>query len=113
MKNGFVLFMLVLVMASCSTPQLYSWYDYENATYQYSKRRTDKLQKEVIRQYQQITEYQSDIRRQVPPGMYAEYGYLLVKTGKRQEGLSYLKKEIELYPESEVYISRIIKHLEE
>lgn len=48
----------------------------------------------------------------VPPGLYAEYGYLLYKTGKKDEGLSFLRQEIKLYPESERYISRIIKQIE-
>ncbi len=48
----------------------------------------------------------------VPPGLYAEYGYLLYKTGKKDEGLTFLKQEITAYPESEKYISRIIKQLE-
>ena len=44
--------------------------------------------------------------------MYAEYGYLLYKTGKKEEGIEFLKQEMELYPESEKYISRIVKQLE-
>lgn len=32
--------------------------------------------------------------------------------GKKEEGLNYLKQEMKLYPESETYISRIIKQLE-
>jgi len=48
----------------------------------------------------------------VQPGICAEYGYLLIKQGKREEGLQLLKKEIELYPESKVFITRIIKQFE-
>lgn len=48
----------------------------------------------------------------VPPGLYAEYGYMLYRTGKKEEGLSFLRTEIKTYPESEKYISRIIKQLE-
>jgi hypothetical protein len=33
-------------------------------------------------------------------------------TGKQEEGLKFLKEEIKLYPESEKYISRIVKQLE-
>ena len=91
---------------------LYSWYDYEDATYQYHKRSTEELQVKVLEQYKKITEKQRGVRGVVPPGMYAEYGYLLYKTGKKDEGLSFLKKEVELYPESDTYISRIIKQLE-
>lgn len=104
---------LVLTLSSCgSTSTLYSWYDYEDIAYQYNKRTTEELQAKVLEQYKKVTDKQKGVRGVVPPGMYAEYGYLLCKTGKNEEGLSFMKKEIELYPESEVYISRIIKQLE-
>lgn len=104
---------VLITITSCTTNQtLYSWYGYEDATYQYSKKSTEELQVKVLEQYQKITDNQKGLRKVVPPGMYAEYGYLLYKTGKTEEGLSFLKKEIELYPESDTYISRIIKQLE-
>lgn len=104
---------VLLTVSSCTTTKtLYSWYDYEDVTYQYSKKSTEELQVKVLEQYKKITERQKGVRGVVPPGMYAEYGYLLYKTGKKDEGLSFLKKEVELYPESDTYISRIIKQLE-
>ncbi len=104
---------MTLAFTSCSsTKTLYSWYDYENMAYEYNKEPTEKLQVEVLEQFKKITDKQKGIRGVVPPGMYAEYGYLLYKTGKKTEGIDFLKKEIELYPESETYISRIIKQLE-
>ena len=99
-------------MSCGSTKSLYSWYDYEDVTYQYSKKSTEELQVKVLEQYKKVTDKQKGVRGVVPPGLYAEYGYLLCKTGKKEEGLSFLKKETELYPESEKYISRIIKQLE-
>ena len=102
----------IAVSACTTTTTLYSWYDYEDATYQYSKKTTEKLQVKVLEQYKKITDKQKGIRGVVPPGTYAEYGYLLYKTGKKDEGMAFLKKEIELYPESDTYISRIIKQLE-
>lgn len=104
----------MFLLASCSTTKpLYSWYNYEDVTYQYSKKTTEELQVKVLEQYQKITTRQKDLRKVVPPGMYAEYGFLLYKTGKKEEGLSFLKQEVKLYPESEKYISRIIKQLEQ
>ena len=101
-----------LFLTSCMAPtNLYTWYDYEESTYQYSKKHTDKLQERVLAQYKKM-EKQKGIRKVVPPGLNAEYGFMLCKLGKTEEGLSYLKKEIELYPESSKYISRIIKQLE-
>lgn len=104
---------IAFISTSCnSTQNLYSWYNYEDATYQYSKKQTEELQAKVLEQYKKITENQKGVRGVVPPGMYAEYGYLLCKSGKKTEGLGFLKKEIELYPESKAFISRIIKQFE-
>lgn len=113
MKKILLALLAIMTIMSCTTTStLYSWYDYENITYQYSKKRTDELQIKVLEQYQKLAEKQKGTRGVVPPGLNAEYGYLLYKTGKQEEGLKLLKEEINLYPESEKYISRIIKQLE-
>lgn len=113
MRRIFLAVFAVAMLSSCTTTQtLYSWYNYEDATYQYSKRTTEELQVKVIEQYKKLAEKQIDARGVVPPGLNSEYGFLLYKTGKKEEGLKYLKQEVALYPESEVYISRIIKQLE-
>lgn len=104
----------ILALASCSsTKKMYSWHNYEDITYKYSKKSTEELQVKLLEEYKDITENQKGLRGVVPPGMYAEYGYLLCKTGKKDEGLSFLQEEIRLYPESEKYVSRIIKQLEQ
>ncbi len=113
MKKLIVAMVVALMLGSCSsTSTLYSWYDYEDATYQYNKKRTDELKVKVLEQYKKLTEKQKGKRGVVPPGLYAEYGYMLYMSGKKDEGLSFLKQEIAQYPESEKYISRIIKQLE-
>lgn len=115
MKKFLLLAVSVIILSSCgstNTNTLYSWYDYENITYQYNKKTTDGLQVSVLEQYKKVIDKQNGVRGVVPPGLYAEYGYLLFKTGKKEEGLAFMKEETKLYPESEKYISRIIKQLE-
>lgn len=114
MKKIILSAIAVFALSSCSTSTktLYSWYDYEDCTYQYNKKRTDELKVKVLEQYEKMTTQQKGLRGTVPPGLFAEYGFMLCKTGKTEEGLKYLKQEIEMYPESETYISRIIKQLE-
>lgn len=103
----------VIAMASCSSQKsLYSWYNSEDATYQYTKKSTDKALTEAMAQYQKVISKQKGVRKVVPPGVNAEYGYLLVKAGKKEEGLALLRAEIKAYPESENFVSRIIKQLE-
>ena len=112
MKKILLAALVITTIASCTTTTLYSWYDYEDITYECSKKRTEELQAKLLKQYKKITEKQQGTRGVVPPGLYAEYGYLLYTTGQQEEGLKFLKEEIKLYPESEIYISRIIKQLE-
>ena len=112
MKKILLALFVIMTITSCATTTLYSWYDYEDITYKNSKRRTDELQVKVLEQYQKLTEKQKGTRGVVPPGLFAEYGYMLYMTGKQEEGLNFLKEEIKLYPESEKYISRIINQLE-
>lgn len=113
MKKLILFGAIIGLFTSCSsTKTLYSWYDYEDATYQYNKKHTDELKVKMMEQYLKLIKKQKGTRKVVPPGLYAEYGYALYMGGKKEEGLDFLKQEIKLYPESETYISRIIKQLE-
>lgn len=113
MKQLFIVGVCMITFVSCSTQKsLYSWYNSEETTYNYTKRGTDELLTKAMEQYEKVISKQKGMRGIVPPGANAEYGYLLYKAGKKEEGLALLKAEIEAYPESEKYISRIINQLE-
>ena len=113
MRKIFISIVCVMAMSSCSTQKsLYSWYDSEDASYKYTKRGTEKTLEEAMIQYKKVIEKQKGIRKVVPPGVNAEYGFLLYKAGKKDEGIALLRAEIAAYPESEKFISRIIKQLE-
>lgn len=113
MRKIFIAVICMIAFASCSTQKtLYSWYDSEDATYKYTKRGTDELLTRAMAQYEKVITKQKGSRKVVPPGSNAEYGYLLYKAGKKEEGLALLRAEIQAYPESEKFISRIINQLE-
>ncbi len=114
MKKLLLSVVCMIAIASCTTSQkpLYSWYDSEDATYKYTKRGTEELLTKAMAQYEKVIEKQKGSRKVVPPGVNAEYGYLLIKSGKKEEGLALLRAEIKAYPESEKFISRIINQLE-
>lgn len=44
----------------------------------------------------------------VPPGVYAELANLIDKQGKSSVALGYYKKEMKLYPESRIFIERLL-----
>lgn len=113
MKKIFLFVILAVVISSCeSQKHLYSWYDSEQATYRYVKERTDESLEKAMAQYKKVIEKQNGDRKVVPPGVNAEYGFILYKAGMKEQGLVLLNAEIQAYPESERFISQIIKQLE-
>ncbi len=113
MKQLIIAAIAAAALCSCGTTShpLYSWYDSQDATYQYTKKATDADLNRAMAQYELVINKQNGTRMTVPPGMNAEYGFLLCKAGKKDEGIALLKEEMRLYPESEKFISRIIKQL--
>ena len=43
----------------------------------------------------------------VPPGVFCEYGYILLKEGKTEEALQYFDLEAKTYPESTVFLKNL------
>lgn len=100
-------------LSSCGGPKsLYSWHKYENASYQHSKKQTEKSEEQFVKEINKVIKKQKGIRKTVPPGIFAEYGFYLYKNGQTEEALSMLNKEIETYPESSVYITRLINQIQ-
>lgn len=103
---------IMLGLSSCSTSSnLYSWYNYEQVTYAYTQSQSPERLSDVVETYKKMIDRQVASRKTPPPGICAEYGYLLVRTGQKELGLQMLAKEVELYPESTVFINRIIEQL--
>ena len=101
----------MLMLASCgSSPKaLYTWGDYDSATYSYIKDPSAKNEAELMANYERMMDNQAGVRKVVPPGMCAELGYMYFKKGDKQKATMMLEKEIELYPESAVFIKRILE----
>ena len=113
MKRLICLFAISAVFVGCATaPQLYSWYDYNETSYAYLKNATPESQQSLLKTYDKIIDKQSGTRAIVPPGVYADYGFMLMQENKKEEGKKMLMKEVELYPESKVFIEQIIRMTE-
>lgn len=115
MKKGLILFALLAILASCTTTKtpLYTWGNYETTSYNYLKKSDEESTQKLIENYQKVIETQKGTRGVVPPGVYADYGFTLLQIGKTEEGKEMLTKEIALYPESKIFIERILKMTEE
>jgi hypothetical protein len=112
MKNKIGFFLLVFPLSfitfGCATPnKMYYWGDYSNSLYSCRKQATE----ENLVKHKQILENiieesnKNDIR--VPPGVYAELGYIYFRQNRNDEALRYFELEARTYPESKVFIQRL------
>lgn len=104
--------LLLTMFSSCAVKPLYSWGKYEAASYNYLKKSDEKSTQQLIEVYEKIIKKQNGSRGVVPPGVYADYGFVLLQANRVSEGKEMLQKEIELYPESKNFIDRILKMTE-
>jgi hypothetical protein len=95
-------------LVGCATDKnTYYWGDYSETLYDFKKNPDEKTAKAHKDQLLLIITESPKKEKRVPPGVYAEYGYLLVKDGKETDGMEMFDKELTLYPESAVFIQRI------
>lgn len=79
MKKLLSIALLAGLMTACSTQKpLYSWYNYEDATYKFDKKQSEAAQQHLLEEYQKMIEKQKGLRKTVPPGLNAEYGFCFV-----------------------------------
>jgi hypothetical protein len=85
----------------------YTWQDYDQKLYNHYKNPAS---------YDQFVEDLKDIIRdcegsgKIPPGIYAEYGYVLYEKGNFPEAINYFKKEQDKWPESSVIMTKMINN---
>ena len=92
---------------------MYNWADYDNVSYKFLKNRTQEETQNIINCYLKMINDTIGTRNMPPPGVCADYGFLLIQLEKEKEGIRYLEMEKEYYPESSVFIDRIIKKYKE
>ena len=107
--------MLVLGMNGCSsTPKpLYNYGEYSESYYGVKKEATA----ESALEYQKALEYcieESDDSQsgRVPPGMYANLGYLYLKAGQNDKAKENFIKEKTIYPEATHFMDRMIQKID-
>ena len=97
---------LVASLAGCVTNhQRYAWGSYDPSLYAYYKDPTKAA--EFAESLAAIISTADS--HQIPPGIYAEYGYLQLQEGKNSAAVELFKQEETHWPESKVFMDRMIK----
>jgi len=99
---------LAISLCGCATHvQRYTWGSYDPSLYAYYK---DPAKEAALEQSLAASISVADSNQgQVPPGIYAEYGYLQLQQGKNAVAVEFFNKEKAHWPESTVFMDRMIK----
>lgn len=99
-----LLTVILLGLSGCTTTK-YHWGNYEKSLYKHYKNPS-----EVEKLSESLADVIADgeAEGKVPPGIYAEYAYILYISGKTREAITYFEKEKTLWPESSVFMNKMI-----
>jgi hypothetical protein len=96
------------LLSGCVTNhQHYGWGTYDPSLYAYYKDPTKEAA--LAESLSSIISAADSNHGQVPPGIYAEYGYLQLQEGKNLAAVELFKQEETHWPESKVFMERMIK----
>lgn len=106
----------VVLLTGCA-PQpakpLYNYGNYSDSYYAYKKNMTPETTLALQNSMEKaITDTKLSQSGRVPPGMYANLGYLYIKAGKPNDAISNFTKEKTVYPESTIFMDRLINKIQ-
>ena len=117
LSNILFIFLFGMLIVGCGPEQpkpLYNYGSYSNTYYAYKKNPTEQSLTALQQSLEDVIAKadQSQTGR-VPPGIYANLGYLYLKAGKSNEAIENFKKEKTIYPESAYFMDKLIKRVQD
>ncbi len=102
--------LLLLTLVGCAAPKqsLYQWGDYENQVYALYNDPGKSPVEEQIEKLEADYQKARSTNKAVPPGFHAHLGYLYFQAGKGDQAVQSFQTEKTLFPESAVYMDRIL-----
>ena len=95
------------VLSGCAAKPKYDWGKYDSSLYVYYKAPAKAA--EFSDALDAVIRGAESEHKAVPPGIYAEYGYVLMQQGRVQEASKYFSEEAAHWPESKVFMDRMIQ----
>jgi len=100
-----------VLLAGCGTPNIYYWGRYEGLIYgQYAH--PDKASPELQSRLMEEDMHKAiSANKPLPPGFHAHLGYLYYQMGKADRAVAEFQVEKTQFPESTVFMDRMISNL--
>ena len=111
MLRNIVLMGLAIWVAGCAAPTIYSRTHYEDLVY-LSYAKPDKATPEIqVKQMEKDLQKASSLNKPVPPGFHAHLGYLYYQLGQLNQARQEFETEKTQFPESVVFMDRMLANL--
>jgi hypothetical protein len=109
LRAGLCLALLAIVLAGCGPKGLYHWGSYSSALNSHYR---DPAKQAAYREaLQEVIAAEQGAR--VPPGIYAELGYLELASGNTAEAKRLFQQEKARWPESGLFMDRMIRKIDQ
>lgn len=107
----FISGLAVLLQTGCTSPYLYEWGNYDQWLYENYKnpKNDEELYVDLTELITQYENRKNPSVKPLAPGLYAEYGFLLMRRGENERAIEYYNKEKALWPESAVFMDSMIQ----
>ena len=96
---------LLFSLIGCGAQSRYNWNSYDTKMYKHYKNPNER--EAFIESLKEIID-NAEPNGKVPPGIYAEYGFVMYEQGNNQEAILYYQKEANKWPESRVFMTKLI-----
>jgi hypothetical protein len=97
---------LLVALAGCAPKTRYTWNNYDGSLYQFYKNPAE--HEELLARLRTIIDA-GEKAGNVPPGIYAEYGYALYEKGSYADASKNFKLEQDKWPESRFLMEKMIR----
>jgi hypothetical protein len=104
---------LAVVCTGCATqkPTLYQWGGYQDSVYALYADPGKTRPEALVAALEADAAKAASANKSVPPGYYAQLGYLYFQSGKLDRAAQAFARELELFPESKVYMDRLLTQM--
>ncbi|BCT67296.1 DUF4810 domain-containing protein [Nitrosospira sp. NRS527] len=108
--SRFLILVVAMGLAGCSAPSIYHWGRFEDGLHdRYVSQNHPQADAYLL---ETITKAEQENLR-IPPGAYADYGFLLFKRGDREGAIAYFEKEKRIFPESDAFMTKLIERIKQ
>lgn len=105
-----LIFLLAIFLVGCApsrAARMYYWGDYSRTLYGSKKNPSDEAILKHKQVLENIVEESNKNNLRIPPGVYAELGYIYFRQNNNQLAIQYFRQEKAIYPEAALFMDRL------